>query len=66
MWTGELLHLADHLFCFCFKFYLFVYGSAGSWLLRGLSLVVESRGYFLVVVCGLPIVLASLVVEHRL
>ena len=52
-----------------FKIYLFIlnfmYGSAGSWLLRGLSLVVESRGYFLVVVCGLPIVLASLVVEHR-
>ena len=51
-------------------FYLFIlnfmYGSAGSLLLRGPSLVVEIEAYFLVVVCGLPIVLASLVVEHRL
>ena len=51
-------------------FYLFIlnfmYGSAGSLLLHGPSLVVEIGAYFLVVVCGLPIVLASLVVEHRL
>ena len=32
----------------------------------GFSLVVESRGYSLVVVRGLLIVVASLVVEHRL
>ena len=30
------------------------------------SLVVPSRGHFLVVMCGLLVVLASLVVEHRL
>ena len=32
----------------------------------GFSLVVESRGYSLVVVCRLLIVVAPLVVEHRL
>ena len=46
---------------------LFIYlGCAGPSLLRGLSLVVVSRGYSLVVMCGLLIVVASLVVEHGL
>ena len=35
-------------------------------LLRGISLVAVSRGYFLVAVCGLLIVVVSLVAEHRL
>ena len=47
------------------KYYLFVFGCSGSLLLLRLSLVV-SRGYFLVVVCGLLIAVASLVSEHRL
>ena len=33
---------------------------------QGLALVVASWGHSLVVVCGLPIVVASPVVEHRL
>lgn len=41
-------------------------GRAGSSLLRGLSLVVENRGYSLVVVRGLLIAVASLVTEHGL
>ena len=32
----------------------------------GFSLVVTSRGYFLLVVCGLLIEMASLVAEHGL
>ena len=32
----------------------------------GLSLAVVSRGYSLIVVCGLLIAAASLIVEHRL
>ena len=49
-------------------FYLFIY----FWLCgvfvaaRGLSLVVASGGYSLFAVCGLLIVVASLVAEHRL
>ena len=31
----------------------------------GFSLVLESRGYSPVVVCRIPIAMASLVVEHR-
>ena len=41
-------------------------GCAGSSLLRGLSLVVENRGYSLVVVRGFLIAVASLVMEHGL
>ena len=41
-------------------------GCAGSSLLRGLSLVVENRGYSLLVVRGLLIAVASLVREHGL
>ena len=52
-----------------FKIFLFIlltFGCAGSLLLHGLSLVVGSRGYPLVVVHGLLIAVASLVAEHRL
>ena len=45
--------------------YSFIFGYAGS-LLHRLSLVVESRGCFLVVVCGLLIVVVSLVAEQGL
>ena len=41
-------------------------GCAGSSLLRGLSLVVENKGYSLVVVHGFLIAVASLVMEHGL
>ena len=40
-------------------------GCVGPSSLRGLSLVVESRGYALVVIRGLLTVVASLAVEHR-
>ena len=46
--------------------YLFIFGCAGSSLPHGLSLVVASTAYCVVVVCGLLIAVASLVVEHRL
>ena len=49
-----------------FKFYLFIFGCAGSSLLRGLSLVTASGGYSLIAVLGLLISMATLVVEHRL
>ena len=39
---------------------VFVFGCAGSSLLLGLSAVVESRGYSLVVVCRLLVEVASL------
>ena len=45
---------------------MFIFGCAGSSLLHGLSLVAESRGYSLVVVCRLLIAVASLVLEHGL
>ena len=43
--------------------FLFIYGCAGSLSLRGLSQVVVSRGYSLVVMCGLFIALVSLVAD---
>ena len=47
--------------------YLFIFGCAGSsFAVRRLSLVAASRGYSLVVVCGLLIVVASVVAEQRL
>ena len=49
-----------------FKGYLFILGCAGSLLLVGFSLVVESGGYSLAAVCRLFIVVASLVAECRL
>ena len=53
------------LFFFSFCFYLFIVGCAGSLLVHRFSLVVASRGYFLVGV-RLLIAVASLVVEHGL
>ena len=46
--------------------YLFIFGCAGSSLLRGLRLVVVSRGYSLVAVLGLLTAVASSVAEPRL
>ena len=46
--------------------YLFIFSCAGSSLLCGLSLAAASGGYSLVVVCWLPVVLASLAVAHGL
>ena len=43
-----------------------IYFQIFSFLLHGISLVAASRGYFLVAVHGLLIVVASLVAEHRL
>ena len=43
-----------------------MFGCAGFLLLHRLSLVVASRGYSLVVMRRLLLVVASLVVEHRL
>ena len=48
------------------KIILFIFGCAGSLLLCCLFLVVASRGYSLVAVCGLLIAVASLVAERRL
>ena len=45
---------------------LFIFGCAGSSLLCGFSLVVPIRGYSLVLVCGIFIVVASLVAERGL
>ena len=48
-----------------FKTFLFIFGCTGSSLLcAALSPAVASRGCYLVAVCGLLTVLASLVVEH--
>ena len=46
--------------------YLFIFGCAGSSLLRGLCLVVVSRGYSLVAVVGLLTAVASFLAEPRL
>ena len=48
------------------KIILFIFGCAGSLLLCCLFLVVASRGYSLVAVCGLLIAVASLVAQHGL
>ena len=52
----------------CLFVYLFILGCAGFFgrFCMGFSLVAESRGYSLVAVRGLLIVVASLVVEHGL
>ena len=48
-------------------FYLFtIFGCVGSSLRHGVSLVVVSRSYFLTVVLGLLIAVASLIGEHGL
>ena len=49
---------------FYYKFYLFLFGCAGSLLLCRLSLVVASGVYSLVVACKRLIAVASLVAEH--
>ena len=50
-----------------FKFYLFIYGHAGSSLLaHGLSLVVTSQGHSLIAVYGFLIAADSLAAEHGL
>ena len=49
-----------------FIIYLFIFGCAGFLLLLRVSLVVATRGYSLVAVHGLLIVVASLTVEHEL
>ena len=54
-------------FFFFFNVYLFIFCCSGSLLLcSGFSLIGESRGYSLVVVHRLLIVVASLVAEHGL
>ena len=45
------------------KICLFIFGCVGT---CKLSLVVVSRGYFLVAVCGLLLAVASLVADHGL
>ena len=45
------------------KICLFIFGCVGA---CELSLVVVSRGYFLVAVCGLLLAVASLVADHGL
>ena len=61
----------DPLNSYCILFlkvfiYLFIFGCAGSHCCAGFSLVAESRVSSLVVVGRLLIVVASLVIEHRL
>ena len=48
------------------EFFFFSFSCAGSSLLQGFSLVVESGGYSLVAVPRLLVVVASRVAEHRL
>ena len=69
-WKNKVGHrrlLATWCHCnsFFFKnFYLFIFGCSGSSLLHRFSLVAASRGYFLVAVLRLLIVVASLFAEH--
>ena len=51
--------------CFFFKFLLFIWLCWVFVAARRLSLVAVSGGYSLLAVCGLPIAVASLVLEHR-
>ena len=48
------------------SFYLFIFGCTGSSLLHELFSSCGKWGYSLVGVCGLLVVVISLVVEHRL
>ena len=50
----------------CWPDKFFFFDCTGSSVLVGFSLVAASRGYSLVAVCGLLIVVASLIVEHGL
>ena len=56
----------DYCIFLVFLKILFIFGSAGSSLLSGLSLVAASGGYSLVAMCRLLIVVASLIVKHML
>lgn len=65
---GELWHLGPnlaHLFFLLMIFFLCL-AVQGLGCCVGFSLAVANRGYFLVVVCGLLLVVASLVAEQRL
>ena len=58
--------LISGLFCSLLARQVFFFDCTGSSVLVGFSLVAASRGYSLVAVCGLLIVVASLIVEHVL
>ena len=64
------IQISYYFLCGLFYFPLFCVSACVLWpcqvfiTVRGLSLVEASRGYFLVV-CGLLIVVASLIEEHR-
>ena len=62
------LHIKNYYYfkIIVFIYLLFIFGRAGSSLLRGLSSSCSELGYSLVVVCGFLIVVASLVVERGL
>ena len=69
LWNHDNIHF---LFCTksCFLkhlfIYLFIFGCTGSRCCIGFSLVAVSKGYSLVAMCGLLIVMASLVAQHSL
>lgn len=47
-------------------FFQFIFGLIGSCRTRSFSTVAVSRGYFLIVVCGLLVMEASLFADHVL
>ena len=51
---------------FNLKFYLFIYGCAGSSVFQGFPLVVASQSYSLILVRGLLVAMASLIVHRGL
>ena len=57
---------ADILFIIFKNIYLFIFGSAGSWLLLVDFSSLQRVGYFLLAVLSFLIVVASFVVEHWL
>ena len=61
--SQSLIHLNSSLFIFFFFFFGLCWVFVAT---LGLSLVVVNKSYFLVVVHGLLIAMASLVGEHRL
>ena len=67
-WGRRIASFWGWILPFLFKknLYLFILAVLGLHCCIGVSLVVASGGYSLVVVCGLLVVVASLVVEHRL
>ena len=77
--TSLVKFILSTLFFFKKNYFFFIFGCIGSFVaVRGLSLVAESRGWFLVVVRGFPLqwfsccgaqalgTQASVVVAHRL